>query len=55
MNDPPEPSPPPVSCSATLAELYAEDRREHADVPPVGTPEYRALRERDRRHLGANR
>jgi TPR repeat protein len=44
-----DPSPPPVSCSATFAELYAADRREHADVPPVGTPEYLALRERDRR------
>lgn len=32
----------------TLAALYAEDRREHAAVPPVGTPEYRALRDRDR-------
>jgi TPR repeat protein len=35
--------------SAALAKLYAEDRREHADVPPLDTPEYRALRERDRR------
>jgi hypothetical protein len=34
--------------SAVLAELYAEDRREHAAVPPVGTAAYRALRERDR-------
>lgn len=31
-----------------LAALYAEDRSEHSDVPPVGTPEYRDLRERDR-------
>jgi TPR repeat protein len=49
MSDPSaKPCPPPDSCSVTLAELYAEDRREHADVPSVGTPEYRALRERDR-------
>lgn len=33
--------------SAELARLHADDCREHADVPPVGTPEYRALRERD--------
>lgn len=31
-----------------LEELYLEDRAEHADVPPMGTPEYDALRERDR-------
>lgn len=50
MSDSPgEPSPPPASCSAALAELYAEDFEEHADVSPVGSPEYRALRERDRR------
>ena len=23
-----------------LAALYADDRREHADVPPTGTPAY---------------
>jgi hypothetical protein len=34
--------------STALAALFAEDRREHAHVPPVGTPEYRRLRERDR-------
>lgn len=34
--------------SALLSALYAEDRHEHAAVPPAGTPEYRALRERDR-------
>jgi hypothetical protein len=28
--------------------LYRDDRREHGEVPPIGTPEYRALRERDR-------
>lgn len=43
------PSPVRDTRSAALAELHAEDRREHANVPPVGTPEYRALRERDRR------
>lgn len=26
---------------------FADDRREHADVPPVGTPAYTALRMRD--------
>jgi len=46
------PAPSPDARSSALADLYAEDRREHAAVPPVGTPEYRALRERDhqRRH-----
>jgi len=34
--------------SGRLAALYTDDRREHADVPPAGTPEYRALRSRDR-------
>jgi hypothetical protein len=34
--------------SRVLAALYADDRREHGSVPPAGTPEYRALRERDR-------
>ena len=33
--------------SALLAGLYADDRREHASVPPVGTTEYAELRERD--------
>jgi hypothetical protein len=50
------PTPPTVafpggdsSAAATLlAALFAEDWREHGAVPPVGTPEYRALRERDR-------
>ena len=32
----------------TLAELYAADLREHSAFPPVGTPDYAALRERDR-------
>lgn len=36
------------SAAETLAELYAADLREHAEVPPVGTPEYTALRDRDR-------
>jgi TPR repeat protein len=31
-----------------LERLFREDRSEHAAVPPVGTPEYAALRERDR-------
>jgi hypothetical protein len=34
--------------AALLAALYADDQREHAAVPAVGTGEYRALRERDR-------
>jgi hypothetical protein len=34
--------------ATVLAALYAEDRAEHSGVPPVGTPEYRRLRERDR-------
>jgi hypothetical protein len=46
-----------MSCddpSRTLAALYTEDRREHGAVPPVGTAEYQALRERDRaRRAGA--
>lgn len=33
--------------NAALAALFAADRREHADVPPVGTPAYRRLRARD--------
>lgn len=36
------------SWSARLAALYADDCREHAAVPPVGTVAYRALRARDR-------
>lgn len=36
------------SPAETLAELYADDLQEHSAVPPVGTPEYTALRERDR-------
>jgi hypothetical protein len=53
MRDSPgELSLPPSSGSAALAELYADDRREHADVPPVGTPAYRTLRERDHRRRG---
>jgi hypothetical protein len=38
----------PDEPSALLAALYADDQREHGAVPPVDTPEYRALRERDR-------
>jgi hypothetical protein len=30
-----------------LRTLYEQDRREHADVPPVGSGGYRALRSRD--------
>ena len=33
---------------ALLASLYADDRREHAHVPPVGTAAYDELRARDR-------
>jgi hypothetical protein len=33
---------------AELAALFAADRAEHGAVPPVGTPEYAALRARDR-------
>lgn len=32
-----------------LKQLYEADRQEHANVPPNNTPEYKALRERDRR------
>lgn len=39
------PSPEP---HAELAALYAADRAEHAAVPPVDSPEYAALRARDR-------
>jgi hypothetical protein len=31
-----------------LKQLYEADRQEHAHVPPNNTPEYKALRERDR-------
>lgn len=48
MTQPLRSTSPPKGPSAVLAELYAEDRREHAAVPPVGTTAYRALRERDR-------
>ncbi len=34
--------------AAELAELFAADRRDHANVPAVGTPAYDALRARDR-------
>lgn len=34
--------------SALLADLYRQDRQEHAAVPPVGSPEYASLRGRDR-------
>lgn len=34
----------PADADAELAELYAADRREHAAVPPTGTPEYQADR-----------
>lgn len=37
-----------VDPSRTLAALHEDDRREHAAVPPVDTPDYQALRERDR-------
>jgi hypothetical protein len=33
---------------AELAALFAADRADHGAVPPVGTPEYAALRARDR-------
>lgn len=33
--------------SDELASVFAEDRSQHASVPPVGTPEYGALRARD--------
>lgn len=39
--------PPLRALAAALAALYADDRREHADVPPTGTPAYQALRARD--------
>ncbi|MDC3960595.1 hypothetical protein [Polyangium jinanense] len=42
-----EHSSPAPDPSSTLAALYADDNREHAAVPPVDTPDYRALRERD--------
>jgi hypothetical protein len=39
-----------------LADLYLDDRREHGEVPPVGTTEYVALRDRDRgRRVDAER
>jgi hypothetical protein len=34
-----------AEASALLAALHAEDRREHAAAPPVGTSEYRSLRD----------
>lgn len=39
---------PSAEPAAVLADMYADDLREHSAVPPVGTPEYRALRRRDR-------
>ncbi len=49
--DMPPPDPCAESCAescAELAALYAADWAEHAAVPPVDTPEYAALRTRDR-------
>lgn len=48
VNDSRVSPPESVDAHAELAELYAADRREHAAVPSVGTPEYQALRDRDR-------
>jgi len=39
--------PGPAEPAAELASLFAADREEHSAVPPVGTPEYKALRARD--------
>jgi hypothetical protein len=36
-----------------LAQLFHDDRTDHAAVPPVRTPEYLALRERDRQRREA--
>lgn len=36
-----------------LARLYQDDWREHGAVPPMGSPEYSALRERDRERRAA--
>jgi hypothetical protein len=41
-------APSPEAASALLAALHADDQREHAAVPPVGTAAYAELRERDR-------
>jgi TPR repeat protein len=41
-----------VPSSLLLRRLYEEDVREHGDVPAVGTPEYVALRARDRTRRG---
>jgi hypothetical protein len=43
----------PPDPAALLAALYADDVREHGDVPPVGTPAYDALRARDRARRAA--
>ncbi len=40
---------PPADPAAELAALHAADYAEHGAVPPLGTPAYAALRERDRR------
>ena len=40
-------SSPLLDPSTVLAALFEDDRREHASVPAVGTPQYVALRERD--------
>jgi aminoglycoside 6'-N-acetyltransferase I len=37
----------PAPASHSLSQLYAADRADHGDVPPVGTPAYAALRARD--------
>jgi len=39
---------PAAGPAAELAALYAADRVDHGAVPPAGTPEYAALRARDR-------
>jgi TPR repeat protein len=41
-------APAPGGPAALLAALYADDQREHGAVPPVGSPAYRHLRQRDR-------
>lgn len=53
MSDAPPPSngaasPALAGPVAELAALFAADEAEHGAVPPVGTPEYAALRARDR-------
>jgi TPR repeat protein len=44
--------PAPEEPATLLAALYADDQREHGAVPPVDSPAYQRLRQRDRERRG---